>query len=50
LFGSFENINIHLKDGHWLVFVTEKGDSDKKVLAVDAVLQSGLDVGWTSVA
>jgi hypothetical protein len=38
LFGSFENINIHLKDGHWLVFVPDQGDSDKKVLAVDAVL------------
>jgi hypothetical protein len=38
LFGLFENIKIHLKDGHWLVFVPDQGESDKKVLAVDAVL------------
>jgi hypothetical protein len=38
LFGLFENINIHLKDGHWLVFVPDQEGSDKRVLAVDAVL------------
>ena len=27
----------------------DQGESDKKVLAVDAVLWYGLDVGWTSV-
>jgi hypothetical protein len=33
-----------------LVFVPDQEGSDKRVLAVDAVLLSGLDVGWTSVA